>query len=119
MVFVGSIKVLNSLRLVDFDVRNEIVREATARVREAAKSRAPIGRKVPKVIRAFLGDTEPVVVMRGSPVRCAAVLFDVSPVNRCGAVHCLGGHCCDGVCVRRDPVQQHHGEHLICLWWRV
>ena len=67
VVFVGTIAIKNSLRLVDFDVRNEITREGIARVREAAKARATIGRKVPKVIRAFLGDSEPDVIMRGLP----------------------------------------------------
>ena len=36
----------NSLRLVDFEIRAEIVKEAVARVRETAKSRPPISRKV-------------------------------------------------------------------------
>ncbi len=46
VVYVGCIKLKNSLRLVDFEIRNEVVREAIAQVREAAKTRAPIKRKV-------------------------------------------------------------------------
>jgi hypothetical protein len=46
VVYVGCIELKNSLRLVDFEIRNEIVREAIALVREAAKARAPIYGKV-------------------------------------------------------------------------
>ena len=55
----------NSLRLVDFEVRNDIVREAIARVREAAKARTEIHRKIPKIMKAFFDESEPNVVMKG------------------------------------------------------
>ncbi len=65
VMYVGSIPIKNSLRLVEFEDRNSIVREAIARVREGTKSRAPIGRSIPKIIKAFLGDSAVNIQMIG------------------------------------------------------
>ncbi len=46
VIYLGSITLKNSLRLVEYDVRNQIAKEAIARVREASKSRAMMTRKV-------------------------------------------------------------------------
>ena len=43
-------------------MRQEITRECIARLREANKSRTLTARKIPKVIRAFLEGSKPVIV---------------------------------------------------------
>ncbi len=45
-IYIGAVAMKNSLRLVDFEIRAEVVKEAIARVRESAKSRPAISRKV-------------------------------------------------------------------------
>ena len=62
VIYCGHIPLKNSLRLVDFNLRQEITRECIARLREANKSKTLTTRKIPKVLRAFLEGSKPVIV---------------------------------------------------------
>eukprot|EP00043_Microstomoeca_roanoka_P007657 m.73909 g.73909 ORF g.73909 m.73909 type:complete len:843 (-) comp13918_c0_seq4:1778-4306(-) len=63
VTYIGRYPLGKSLRTVEFPMRNRIVQEAIARIREEAHTRPPIEREVPASFAKFLDGEEPEIKM--------------------------------------------------------